>query len=242
MKNRYTYFLFAAAVLLLACNQSQSNHHKKTKRKPANYANYIIEVGTYKTRNGVKTEKFLKLDSLIEQVYTLKQPGFINKESGFDQKGNWLLVVSWDNAQHAQAAASKFMNSSASAGFKNMIDTASLHLQDFSVKEDHSTPLKDLKPFVIELATFRLNKNISRDTFEKRDLAFEKEYIANQDGYITRQSGVAANGDRMMMLYWKTAEDADNSIKQFKKDQSVADYFNMIDQSSVKLRRFKAVY
>ena len=43
------------------------------------------------------------------------------------------------------------------------------------------------------------------------------------------------------MVYWKTLADADAGMKKFAKDQSVADYYKMIDWPTVEMKRFKAV-
>ena len=244
MKHSFTNsILFLAALFFIACNGSQSTRQrqKNNRRKPANYANYVIEVGTYHTRKGIDTTQFVVADSMMEQVFTSKQPGFISRESGLDSAKNWLVVVSYDNAAHADAAFKTFKTNPNAAAFRNRIDTASLHLQKFKVKDDHSAPLKDLKPYVIELATFKLKPGVNRDTFEKRDLQVEKEYISGQDGYITRKIGTDENGENLMVIYWKTLADADRGMKQFRRDQSVADYSKMIDWSSVKLKRFKAL-
>jgi len=44
-----------------------------------------------------------------------------------------------------------------------------------------------------------------------------------------------------MMIYWKTLADADAGMKEFLKDQSVADYSKMIDWKTVELKRFQAI-
>lgn len=244
MKKKINYFLFAAiTVFISACNGLDIKQAKKSeKHVPANYANYNIQVGTYHTKKGVKMADFKKIDSLMEQVYTSKQPGFISRESGIDQKGNWLVVVSYDTEANANAAYERFKTNPLAADFRNNIDTASLSLQNFLVKDDHSVSLKDKKPFVIEVATFREMPGVNLDTFEKRDMEIEKDYMSAQDGYITRKIGVSHNGGRLMMIYWKTLEDADNGMKEFMKDKSVADYSKMIDWPTVKLQRFNAVY
>jgi heme-degrading monooxygenase HmoA len=244
MKRTFTYALLAlVALFAAACNQSPTARltSKTKKRKPVNYANYIVEIATYKTKKGVKEADFARLDSVIELIYTRKQPGYISKESGIDQQGNWLVVVSWDNKAHANSGFDQFMNNPLSANFKKMIDTASISHKLFSIKNDESNSLKDKKPYVIELATFRAKQQIQRDTFDKRDQEVDADYISRQSGYITRRIGIAEDGERLMMIYWQTLENADAGMKEFLKDNSVADYNKMIDWKTVDLKRFKAV-
>lgn len=246
MKKAYTFILLALAVTTLfsvACNQSPNKKTtvKVKKRRPVNFANYVVEITTYKTKKGVKQADFARVDSVIERLYARKQPGYISKESGIDQKGNWLVVVSWDNNEHANAGFDHFMTSPLSENFRKMIDTATISHKLFTVKNDQSNSLKDAKPYVIELGTYEVNKHVLRDSFEKRDNQIEADYISRQTGYITRRGGVAENGERLMMIYWRTLADADAAMKEFLQDKTVADYYKMIDWKTVDLKRFQSI-
>lgn len=226
-----------------ACNQAPGTLSKKKnkKRQPINYANYVIEIITYKIKKGVDTAEYTRLDSIVQQRYTQKQAGYISKEGGIDQQGNWLVVLSWDNAAHADADQVSFAKNPLWNVMQKIIDTATIDRKRYFVKDDHSSSLKDLKPYVIELATFKEKSHLKRDTFEKRDQQVEADYISRQNGYITRRIGIAENGERLMMIFWKTMADADAGMKEFLKDQSVADYSKMIDWKTVEMKRFQAV-
>ncbi len=244
MKALYANFLIPVLVLFFAaCNQVPANHSAKKakKRQPINYSNYVIQVATYKIKKGVNPAAFSRLDSTIEKINTRKEPGYISKESGTDEKGNWLVVIAWDNASHAETAHKNFLHNPALSQFLNMIDTASINIKLFTVKNDESNSTKDEKPYVIELATFKEKSQVQRDTFEKRDLQVEADYISRQSGFITRRIGKAENGERLMMIYWKTLADANAGMKEFLKDKSVADYNKMIDWKTVDLKRFQAI-
>ncbi|RYE17864.1 MAG: hypothetical protein EOP42_31590 [Sphingobacteriaceae bacterium] len=243
MKNCYTYTILTALLMCFAaCNQTPGiAKKKKAKRQPINYANYVMEVITYKTKKGVPAAEYKRLDSVTQQRYTQKQVGYISKESGIDQQGNWLIVLAWDNVAHADADKQAFAKSTLWNETLKVIDTTTMSRKRFFVKDDHSSSLKDLKPYVIELATFKEKKQLKRDTFEKRDQQVEADYISRQTGYITRRVGMAANGERLMVIYWKTLADADAGMKEFLKDQSVADYAKMIDWKTVEMKRFQAV-
>lgn len=244
MKRIFTCLIILASIISFSsCNHTPGNlAFKKTKkRQPVNYANYLIEVVTYKTKKSIKQQEYTRLDSVIQQLYTEKQPGYISKESGVDQQGNWLVVVSWDNEAHANAGGAALLKSPLYSGVQKLIDTATVQRKRFWVKEDHSSSLKDQKPYVIEVATFKQKTKIMRDTFDKRDQQVEADYISRQNGYITRRVGIAPDGERLMMIFWKTLADADNGMKEFLKDQSVADYAKMIDWKTVDMKRFQAI-
>lgn len=242
MKNAYI-FLVALALIFAGCNQTPGNHtsKKNKKRQPINYANYVIEIITYKIKKGVKQSEYTRLDSIVQQRYTQKQPGFISKESGKDQQGNWLVVLSWDNVAHANADQKALRINPLWKSVQQIIDTSTIDRKQFFVKDDHSNSLKDLKPYVIELATFKEKPQVQRDTFEKRDLQVEADYTSRQTGYITRRIGTAENGQRLMMIFWKTIADADAGMKEFLQDRSVADYYKMIDWKTVEMKRFQTV-
>lgn len=242
MKNAYI-FLLAFALIFAGCNQTPGNHttKKSKKRQPVNYANYVIEIITYKIKKGIQQAEYTRLDAMVQQRYTQKQPGFISQESGKDQQGNWLVVLSWDNIAHADADQKALRLNPLWQSVQQIIDTATIDRKQFFVKDDHSSSLKDRKPYVIDLATFKEKPQVQRDTFEKRDLQVEADYISRQTGYITRRIGTAENGQRLMMIFWKTIADSDAGMKEFQKDQSVADYNKMIDWKSVEMKRFQAI-
>ncbi|RYE33243.1 MAG: hypothetical protein EOP42_08510 [Sphingobacteriaceae bacterium] len=243
MKKAYLILLSVMVLFAAACNQSPKIRisKKNKRRQPVNYANYVIEVITYKIKKGVNEAEYTRLDSIVQQRYTQKQPGYISNESGKDQNGNWLVVLSWDNAAHADADQKAFKTNALWTKVQQIIDTNTIDRKRFFVKDDHSSSLKDKKPYVIELATFKEKPQVKRDTFEKRDLQVEADYISRQSGYITRRIGVADNGQRLMMIFWETLPDADNGMKDFMKEESIADYNKMIDWKTVALKRFEAI-
>lgn len=244
MKIIFTYFLAITAILFLgSCNHTPGTviTKKTKKRQPVNYANYLIEIVTYKSKKGIKQAEYTQFDSVVQQLYTEKQPGYISKESGVDQQGNWLVVVSWDNEAHANGGTKALRNSPMYSRIIKLVDTTTLQRKRFWVKEDHSSSLKDQKPYVIEVATFKEKSKVVRDTFEKRDQQIEADYISRQNGYITRRVGIAPDGERLMLIFWKTLTDADNGMKEFLKDKSVADYAKMIDWQTVDMKRFQAI-
>jgi len=245
MKNTSTYlFILTVVLFFAACSQGQQSNHtsKKTKkRQPVNYANYVIEIITYKMKKGVQQAEYNRLDSVVQQRYTQKQPGFISKESGIDQQGNLLIVLAWDNEAHANADQQMLIKNPLWSVMQKIIDTATIDRKRFFVKDDHSNSIKDARPYVIEVATFKEKSQVQRDTFDKRDQQVEADYISRQSGYITRRTGISQNGERLMMIYWKTLADADASMKAFLRDQSVADYYRMIDWKTVMMKRFKGV-
>jgi len=66
------------------------------------------------------------------------------------------------------------------------------------------------------------------------------EYILQQPGFRTRESGVAGDGE-WVVVHWETPEDADASMEKFGTDPLAADFMAMIDTSTMSMKRFEHV-
>lgn len=93
--------------------------------------------------------------------------------------------------------------------------------------------------YVIEVTTFQFKKEVTPEVFWAADKAVEANYTAQQPGYISRESGYAKDQNEVLVLVkWKTMEDAEASMKKFMADGSVKDYAMMIDGSTMKMMRY----
>lgn len=98
---------------------------------------------------------------------------------------------------------------------------------------------KDMKPYVIEVTTFKYNETVDTDMFWSRDAQIEEDYTKLQPGYISRESGYSENSNEVVVVVrWKTQADADASMKKFMEDKSVADYAAMINGATMKMARY----
>ena len=96
-----------------------------------------------------------------------------------------------------------------------------------------------MNPYVIEVTTFKYKPTVKADKFWERDAGIESDYTSKQPGYISRESGYSAdNNEVVVVVRWKSQEDADASMKKFMTDTSVADYAEMIDGNSMKMSRY----
>lgn len=96
-----------------------------------------------------------------------------------------------------------------------------------------------MKPYVIEITTFRYKETIKAADFWKEDAKIQTNYTSKQSGFILRESGYSDQSKEVLiMVKWKTNEDADASMNKFMKDTSVVKYANMIDASSMKMTRY----
>ncbi|MGB2684581.1 MAG: hypothetical protein WBC43_06140 [Olleya sp.] len=96
---------------------------------------YVIEVTTYKIKASVSTENYWIEDAKVDTNYTSKQPGYISRESAYNEETKTFLVVAkWKSMKDAEASMTKFMKDESVAKFANMIDGSTMKMSHYLVK------------------------------------------------------------------------------------------------------------
>lgn len=109
----------------------------------------------------------------------------------------------------------------------------SLTTLSFSKKEEK------VDSYVIEITTFKIKSTVNADEFWVEDAKVDANYTSKQPGYISRESAFDADTNEVLVVAkWTTMEHADKSMQKFMKDASVANYANMIDGSTMKMKRY----
>lgn len=99
---------------------------------------------------------------------------------------------------------------------------------------------ESMEPYVIEVTTFNYKSTVNPETFWSEDTKIEATYTSVQPGFISRESGYSEeSGEVVVVVRWKTVEDADASMQKFMGDESVMAYANMIESSTMKMSRYK---
>ena len=97
-----------------------------------------------------------------------------------------------------------------------------------------------MKPYVIEVVTFKYKNTVRADDFWAEDAKIEVNYTSKQPGFISRESGYSENDHEVLVIVrWKSMADADASMKKFMSDSSVKGFANMIDASTMKMVRYE---
>jgi len=96
-------------------------------------AKTIMEVTTFNINSSVNPKVFAKRDAKVESDFTSKQPGFIKRQSGLDDKGNYAVVVYWKSKANADASMQKFMSDASVADYAKMIDGPSMKMARFAI-------------------------------------------------------------------------------------------------------------
>ncbi|MEL7535376.1 MAG: hypothetical protein AAFN10_29060 [Bacteroidota bacterium] len=93
--------------------------------------------------------------------------------------------------------------------------------------------------YVIEITTFSYKAEVDPEAFWVRDAKIQEDYTSKQPGFISRESAAAEDGEIVVVVRWNTMADAAASMNKFMGEQSVADYANMIEGPSMKMKRFQ---
>ncbi|SFC31404.1 hypothetical protein SAMN04489722_102178 [Algibacter lectus] len=81
---------------------------------------------SFKTKADIDMKAFDKTNKNVENVFTSKQDGFLQRVTGVNENGEQIVVVYWDNKSHSDAALQPFMNNKISKEFMGMMDQSSI--------------------------------------------------------------------------------------------------------------------
>lgn len=93
---------------------------------------------------------------------------------------------------------------------------------------------------VIEVVTLKIKPGISYKEFKKIDKAVEDQHVSKQPGFISRESAAGQNQEWVVIVHWRSVEDADASMKSFTAAPAAGKFMQSIDSSSMKMTRYQA--
>lgn len=84
------------------------------------------EAITMTLNEGADVEAFLAANDVIREQYASLQPGFVARQSGVTEDGEWVLVVHWENAADSAASIAGFGEAPGLEEFMSFIDADSM--------------------------------------------------------------------------------------------------------------------
>jgi glyoxylase-like metal-dependent hydrolase (beta-lactamase superfamily II) len=97
-----------------------------TKQYKEIHMSTVIEIALFNLAPGTTPEQFAPIDHAMERDYISKQPGFITRESGAGDHGDWLVVNHWKTVEDAQAAMVAFASAPATQAFMKHLDAKTM--------------------------------------------------------------------------------------------------------------------
>jgi hypothetical protein len=91
----------------------------------------IVEVTTFRLRDGVSDESFLALDKRLQTELVPNQPGFLRRTTARHGE-DWLVVTLWATDGHAAAFQRAAEGHPLQAEFDHAIEAGTLHLTRFT--------------------------------------------------------------------------------------------------------------
>jgi len=92
---------------------------------------------------------------------------------------------------------------------------------------------------VIEVVTFKLKPGVSPSDFSAIDKAVEREQVSKQPGFVSRESAHGAGNEWLVIVHWRSTQDADASMASFEKAPSAAKFMSKIDASTMVMKRYQ---
>ena len=90
-----------------------------------------MEIHTFRLQPGADEEAFLQADYRVQTEFAPFQPGFVRRTTARGQDGEWLVVVLWGSAAHAEQAIAASRSDPAMRALAAFVDPSSHRIQRF---------------------------------------------------------------------------------------------------------------
>jgi len=90
---------------------------------------------------------------------------------------------------------------------------------------------------VIEVVMLKLKSGVTAAQFKVVDGEIQAKYISNRSGFLSRESAPGSDNSWLAIIHWRSAADADASMKSFSAAPP-AEFISMIEPDSVVMTRY----
>lgn len=207
--------------LVSSCNQTKS----------------ILEVTAFKTKSVTSTSTFNKLDADVESNFTSKQPGFISRQSGVNEAGEYVVLVYWETLENAQSSMDKFMSDESVASYASMIDGSTMKMSRYVIGDEFKAPSSNF----VEVMSFQTKAGTDAKAFYKTNKMVEKGFTAKQTGFLQRITGVDETGEQVVAVYWDSKSNSNAALEPFMENPISKEFMGMMSQSSIQMGRYQTL-
>lgn len=123
--------LLTTAIALFAITTMATAQTKKQSTKMS--TTMYIETGKMKLKEGVTDEQFIAIEKNIRGGIINQQPGFISREFGKDNEGNWYFIIKWTSKEAGDAWTPIFQKDPNGQAMMNALDFSTVRQEHFTV-------------------------------------------------------------------------------------------------------------
>ncbi|MEO1218545.1 MAG: hypothetical protein AAFY45_33755 [Bacteroidota bacterium] len=229
--NVISFFLLVIAWSLTAC--AMNNGSKKVSKSDM-ATKQIMEVTTFKINSEVDPATFAERDARVESDFASNQPGFIKRQSGLDEEGNYAVVVFWESISDAEASMGKFMGDPSVADYAQMIDGPTMNMSRYTMDKE----FKAENSRFVEIMSFNVNPGTDMEKFEVINQRVETDFTGKREGFLQRLTGTNESGKQVVAVYWKNKTTSDASLQPFMEAPISKEFMQKMDQSSMAMGRY----
>ncbi len=233
MKNTTVYIVMALVLFFSQC-LANKNSNQSLKDSIAMDNKTIMEVTTFNINSDVNAQDFRARDLQIEEEYTSKQPGFIKRQSGVNEKGGYVVVVYWKSSADADASMNKFMADASVADYAKMLNGSTMKMSRFTMDKDFNAPNSNF----VELMTFDLQEGTDLPNFNALNQQIETDITGKRKGFAQRLTGVNEDGKQAVAIYWTSKKDSDAALQPFMEAPLAGKFMSNMVESSIWMGRY----
>lgn len=202
-----------------------------------NTAQSVLEVTTFKIKTTANALTFNEHDAAVENNFTIHQPGFLHRQSGINDNGEYVVLVYWESLENAEASMKKFMSDESVTEFASMIDASTMDMSRYVVEDKFKAKSSQF----VEVMSFNTKSDTDKQTFNTTNHKVETEFTAKQKGFLQRITGSDEKGKQIVAVYWDNKVNSDKALKPFMNQPISKQFMNMMDQSSINMKRYKTL-
>lgn len=195
----------------------------------------ILEVTTFNINSDTNPITFAKRDAEVESDFTSKQPGFVKRQSGMDEEGNYVVLVYWESVANADASMKKFMGDASVADYGQMIDAPTMNMSRYAIDK----PFNAAKSRFVEIMSFDVKPGTDMDKFDALNQQVETDFTGKRKGFLQRLTGINEAGKQLVAVYWESKETSDAALQPFMEAPISKKFMQDMNQATVLMGRYK---
>ncbi|MEM8599068.1 MAG: hypothetical protein AAGF99_04030 [Bacteroidota bacterium] len=94
---------------------------------------------------------------------------------------------------------------------------------------------------VIEVATFLLKPGVTPAAFHPYDQAVEAQHVSQQPGFLARTSAATGEGEWLVVVHWRSVEDAEASMASFAEAPAAAEFMAHLQPETMQMKHYSTV-